>query len=228
MRYLIVNGDDWGMTNGVTRGILDAHRRGILTSASLMVNRPAAAAAAALAREAPKLSVGLHLELEGPADCETSAAVEKQLDRFAHLMDLPPTHLDSHRDVHRDPHTLPHVLRWAERFGIPVRSRSPVACFGRFYGAWGGESHPEQVGVESLLGILETEVQRGVTELICHPGYVDPELDSSYTAMREAELDTLCDPRVREAVDRSGIHLVGFRDLPELLPGTPEGKARPA
>ncbi|TME62832.1 MAG: ChbG/HpnK family deacetylase, partial [Chloroflexi bacterium] len=63
MKWLIVNGDDFGLTLGVNRGIVEAHRSGILTSASLMVNRPASDSAAALARNCPGLSLGLHLEL---------------------------------------------------------------------------------------------------------------------------------------------------------------------
>lgn len=216
-RYLIVNGDDFGLSPGVNRGILEAHRRGVLTSTSLMVNRAAAPAAAALARDAPELSVGLHLELEGADARDPRAAVERQLERFEQLVGRPPTHLDSHHDAHRDARVLPHVLRSGERLGVPVRSHSPVARFGNFYGAWGGESHPEQVNPESLVRMLETKVGPGITELICHPGYVDPDLDSSYRAVRETEVATLCDPRVREALDRGGIRLIGFRDVPAVL-----------
>ena len=64
MKWLIVTGDDFGLHRGVTRGIIQAHRDGILTSASLMVNRPACRDAVALARECPALSLGLHLELD--------------------------------------------------------------------------------------------------------------------------------------------------------------------
>lgn len=222
MRYLIVNGDDLGMSPGVTRGILEAHRRGILTSASLMVDRPAAAAAAALAREAPELSVGLHLEFGEPADRNPRSAVERQLWRFEQLMGRPPTHLDSHRDGHREPPVLSIVLRLAARLGVPVRGHSPVTSIGKFYGQWAGEDHPEQVSVDSLLDMLDTEVRAGVSELICHPGYVDPELDSTYRTVREAELATLCDPRVPEALVRRAIDLVGFRDVPALLPEVTE------
>lgn len=40
-RQLVVNGDDFGLTPGVNAGILDAHRQGSLTSASLFANAPA-------------------------------------------------------------------------------------------------------------------------------------------------------------------------------------------
>ena len=50
-RFLIVNADDFGLSEGVNRGIIEAHERGIVTSASLMVLKPAAASAAAYGRE---------------------------------------------------------------------------------------------------------------------------------------------------------------------------------
>src|SRR5262245_1726991 len=62
-RAVIVNADDFGQTAGINRGIVQAHERGIVTSASLMVRWPAAAAAAAYARAHPRLSVGLHIDL---------------------------------------------------------------------------------------------------------------------------------------------------------------------
>jgi len=60
-RRLIVNADDFGRTPDINASIVHAHRNGILTSASLMVNEPATAEAVAWAREHPQLGVGLHL-----------------------------------------------------------------------------------------------------------------------------------------------------------------------
>ncbi|MBL8172862.1 MAG: hopanoid biosynthesis-associated protein HpnK [Acidobacteria bacterium] len=60
---LIINGDDFGYSEAVNRAIIQAHREGVLTSASLMVNEPAAAQAVALAKANPELGVGLHLVL---------------------------------------------------------------------------------------------------------------------------------------------------------------------
>lgn len=60
---LILNGDDFGYSGFVNRAILAAHREGVLTSASLMVNEAAAAQAIEMARATPSLAVGLHLVL---------------------------------------------------------------------------------------------------------------------------------------------------------------------
>jgi hopanoid biosynthesis associated protein HpnK len=62
-RRLIVNADDFGRSPAINEAITAAHRHGILTSASLMVNEPFAADAVARARACPALGVGLHLTL---------------------------------------------------------------------------------------------------------------------------------------------------------------------
>jgi chitin disaccharide deacetylase len=63
LRSLIVNADDLGWTEGVNRGIAEAHRNGIVTSASLLANGRAFASGVELARTAPALGVGVHLNL---------------------------------------------------------------------------------------------------------------------------------------------------------------------
>src|ERR1039457_2620927 len=60
---LIVNADDFGRSHSINEAVVRAHQEGILTSASLMVNEPGLDEAVALARENPKLGVGLHLTL---------------------------------------------------------------------------------------------------------------------------------------------------------------------
>jgi hopanoid biosynthesis associated protein HpnK len=62
-RRLIINADDFGLTRGVNRAIIEAHRRGIVTSASLMSGGEAFEEAADLARQNPRLGVGVHLTL---------------------------------------------------------------------------------------------------------------------------------------------------------------------
>ena len=227
MKWLIVNGDDFGITPGINRGIVEAHRHGILTSTSLMVDRPACEEAAALAREYGTLSVGLHLELD-PTDAEGATAdAERQLARFAELTGVLPTHLDSHHDVHYDPRILPRLRAWAAHAGVPLRGQSIARHFRKFYGQWGGQTHLEQIDVDGFIRLIDAEVGDGVTELTCHPGYVDAGLPSSYAAEREQELRTLCDRRVREALAARGIRLAGFRDLPSLAATvTTAGEAR--
>jgi hopanoid biosynthesis associated protein HpnK len=63
VRRLIVNADDFGCSHSINAAVIRAHREGILTTASLMVNEPGFDEAVRLAKENPKLGVGLHLTL---------------------------------------------------------------------------------------------------------------------------------------------------------------------
>jgi hopanoid biosynthesis associated protein HpnK len=63
MRRLIINADDFGLTEGVNRAILEGHRRGAITSTTLMANGSRFASAARSAKSAPELSVGCHVVL---------------------------------------------------------------------------------------------------------------------------------------------------------------------
>jgi chitin disaccharide deacetylase len=63
VRRLIVNADDFGRSHSINEAAIRAHREGILTSASLMVNEPGFDEAVARAKENPRLGVGLHLTL---------------------------------------------------------------------------------------------------------------------------------------------------------------------
>ena len=143
--------------------------------------------------------------------------LREQFTRFCELMGRPPTHLDSHHNIHRDPQVLPYFLELAHEHGLPLREHSPVRYFSKFYGQWGGQTHLEQVSVASLIRMLETEMPEGLTELSCHPGYVEPTCATGYGVEREAEVRTLCDPVVREALAAQSIHLVSYNDLSKVL-----------
>ncbi len=226
MKYLIVNADDFGASAGINRGIVEAHHRGIVTSASLMVNMPAVEEAVKLSREAPSLSVGLHVNFtneEGPPVVDLTdpeacwAELRRQFRRFEGLMGRLPTHLDSHHHIHRRPGLLPPFQELAEEYGLPLREHSPVRYFSKFYGQWSeGETHLEWISPENLLRMLGEELQEGFTELGCHPGYVDPAFRSVYSLEREAEAQTLCDPTIREWLRQRGVVLASFRDVSDL------------
>ncbi len=63
MGRLILNADDFGLTAGVNRAILELHRAGALTSATLMARAAATQEAIEIARSTPTLGVGCHVVL---------------------------------------------------------------------------------------------------------------------------------------------------------------------
>jgi len=161
-RRLITNADDFGDTPAVNAAVLRAHREGILRFASLMVLRPAAREAAAIAAANLGLGVGLHLELCADApekaglryffdpkaragvDAEIRAQIEALL-----ALGVKPTHIDGHINVHVHPVIFPAVCRLAREYGIP-RVRLPAGEWEALKGFPGAE----RPGTAALAGVF--------------------------------------------------------------------------
>jgi len=224
-RYVIVNADDFGESPGVNRGIIEAHERGIVTSASLLLDRPATDAAVALARQTPGLSLGLHANLDrigaGLIGQERFTVLDREIERqfnaFTALTGTSPTHIDSHHHVHRQLNVARLFLTLSERYGIPVRGFSNVVYLGGFYGPWDA-SKPDQshISVDYLLA-LSSKAGPGFTEIGCHPGYADVATDAGYSWQREIELRSLVDPRAKAGLAAMGIRLVNYRDYRTIV-----------
>ncbi|HSJ55783.1 MAG TPA: ChbG/HpnK family deacetylase [Anaerolineae bacterium] len=286
-RKLVVNADDYGRTAGVSRGILEAHREGIVTSTTIMINLPGAGEYLAEALAQPRLGVGLHLtftagrpvlaaaEVAGLVDAsgefydhhtlwahaeevpvgQLAAELEAQVARFTRLAGRLPDHLDCHHFVHLYPPFFQVYADLAARHRLPLRVPFPTGTDFRtaareleFLEEFPqdvvrgmvvtnsalvrarGLAHPDYfdatffgrdaVTLAHLLQILD-HLPEGVTELMCHPGYDDPDLaDSSYRTEREAELVVLTHPAVKERVAALGIELVTYA-------GVGRGHSRP-
>ena len=229
-RILIVNADDFGLTSGINEGIIRAHEHGIVTSASLMVRGAAAAEAAAYAKSRPQLGMGLHVDLcewrcvndewklaydvvPVANEDEVAGEVARQLETFHGLMKREPDHLDSHQHIHKDEPLKSILAAHAKRLGVVLRHLDPrVNYCGAFYGQSDkGYAYHEGISVDALMMILRG-LPPGVSELCCHPGF-DPTLDSAYRAERQIECATLCDPRIRKAIESEGIELSRFPPL---------------
>ena len=153
IRRLIVNADDFGVTSGVSDGILAAHRHGIVTSTTALVTSRIESEYVARARDSG-LGIGLHVNLtlgrpltNGASlvdesgrfvrDARRAAArasahdvaaeIAAQVERFMDLFERPPTHLDTHHHVGMLSPVRECVLAAARRLGVPVRSQDASA-----------------------------------------------------------------------------------------------------
>jgi len=159
-RRLVVNADDFGFTRGVNEGIVEAHQRGILTSATLMANGSEFDHAVSLARRIPSLDVGCHLVLiGGEAVAEPGRPLPSSIPELLRAMawgridvhaeltaqvrkilaaGIPATHLDTHKHTHLAPPVLGAVARISREFGIPwVRRPFDLPIFaGRQAAPW--------------------------------------------------------------------------------------------
>lgn len=147
--YLIVNADDFGLSPGVTRGIVDAFAQGIVSSASMMANMPGFTDAVRAAAAHPNLSIGLHFNLtygrplsdprlipslvreDGAfhtiADFLPSSEEEIRTELAAQWsrlisVGIRPSHLDSHHLLHQQYPAVHKVMaEWAYSRGVPLR-----------------------------------------------------------------------------------------------------------
>jgi len=218
MRLLVVNADDLGLSPGVNDGIIDAHENGIVTSASLMVNRPAAEHAAALLDAHPALSVGLHFEEDGVHDLDDPAQAAElfgvQLARFRALTGSEPTHIDSHHHVHMEDERIDLFRALAAPLAVPLRHDGRVAYIGGFWAQWEvGVTNLGYIRRPFLIHLIANEATGKVTELACHPAQVIGDFRSSYLEERAVELATLTEPGLRQEIEELGVTLVSYRGV---------------
>ncbi len=222
MKLLVVNADDLGYDPEIDRGILEAHARGIVSSATAMVETPFAAAALATAPRS--LGVGLHAVLDPTAGrAEAEAALRRQLARFRALRGREPTHLDSHKHAHAAGAVLDAMAAVAAERALPVRaidarmrealrSRGVLAA-DHFLGDASRRPAWTEAGLLAALAALAD----GVTELMAHPGHSPSHARTSFGAEREVELAALCSAGARRLLRASGVRLCNFADLREHL-----------
>jgi len=86
---LIITADDFGRSPEINAAVLEAHRRGILTSASLMVAGAAASEAVDIARANPTLAVGLHVVLVDGATVLPADQLDRIVDHTGRLPNSP-------------------------------------------------------------------------------------------------------------------------------------------
>ncbi|PFW54217.1 chitin disaccharide deacetylase [Bacillus cereus] len=234
MIQLIVNADDFGLTEGTNYGIIDGHINGLVNSTTMMMNMPGTEHAVHLAKEYKTLGVGVHLVLtagepllknvpsligtdglfhkqgvvrEGNIDPEE---VERewtaQIEKFLSY-GLIPTHLDSHHHVHSLPILHDVLERLAAKYNVSIRRCEEERAVHPFSDVFYSDFYADGV-TEDYFEKLGARVQDGQSvEIMVHPAYIDPELvkRSSYVMDRVKELRILTESKLPE-----GIELVKF------------------
>ncbi|KQL41081.1 hypothetical protein AN960_05755 [Bacillus sp. FJAT-25509] len=221
MIKLIVNADDFGYSRGINYGIIDAHKNGVVNSATMMMNMPGVSHAVELAKENPSLQVGIHLVLtcgkpllnNVPTLVNEKGNFKSRHEFFENkniLLDelerewtaqiekflesgLKPTHFDSHHHVHTVPEFLPVVQKLAQKYNLCARRISENALQGiaPFTDVFLHDFYGEGVTDDYFDKIL-TRVQDGQSvEVMCHPGYLDHEILNNSSYAKDRVKETL-------------------------------------
>lgn len=234
MIRLIVNADDFGLTEGTNYGIIEGHINGIVNSTTMMMNMPGTEHAVRLAKEYKTLGVGVHLVLTAGKPLLTDVPslvsedglfhkqsvvregninpeeVERewtaQIEKFLSY-GLTPTHLDSHHHVHGLPILHDVLERLAEKYNVPIRRCAEERAVRPFSDVFYSDFYSNGVQEDYFVKLKERVQDGKIVEVMAHPAYIDPELvkRSSYVIDRVKELQILT-----ESVLPEGIELVRF------------------
>lgn len=216
---VLFNADDFGLTKGITDGIIEAHTKGVVNSTTLMMNGNAVQYAVKQAKQQPTLKIGIHLVLtwgkpilqDVPALIDNNGhflftsimnetpnieAVKRewtaQIEAFLQT-GLQLSHIDSHHHVHGWKPLKDVVSQLAKQYNVPVRYMPSLS------------QSPEILLTETLWdGFYSDGVSANIfdelshlsvssVEVMTHPAYIDDEIRSisSYVEKREEELKIL-------------------------------------
>lgn len=240
MKQLIVNGDDFGATQGVNRGIAEVGKNGILTSTSVMVHRPYVKEIADFKKNFPNIGAGVHFEFsdellskynsgEAIAEQEILNVLEEQINTFKKIAGFDPDHMDFHKmavrrtsifstkniAIFKNP-----IEKISKKYKLPWRGMAGLTTIDSFHGViYDPVTHKklktdlERISPKALIVTLE-QLTDGNYELMAHPGYVDEGTTSSYASEREVEIETLCNPEIAKTIQKLGINLINYSHLP--------------
>lgn len=242
IKKLIVNADDFGMTEGNSIGILHAHADGILTSTTCMMNMPFASFALEQAKNFPNLGVGIHLVLTvgrplvagaksftdangdfiRPKDYpdgqphgdpeELYIEWKAQMELFIKTAGKKPTHIDSHHHVHLLPWHQEVVIKLAKEYDLPIRQRDQIIDTYE-YVRCADKMYGDLITYDFMTSELDTDEE--MVEYMCHPAYVDQRLYdmTSYCLPRMKELELLRSQEMKDFIKNNNIALITYRDL---------------
>ncbi len=203
-RYLIVNADDFGYSQGINKGIIEAHTLGIVTSTSVMVDSIAALEATSLI-DYPELSIGLHFVPSSSVSIEKE--LMRQIDKFIEIVGAKPDHIDVHKQLKLTGQVGKVLHEYSKQNKVPVRKLGYAKFIDSFYGPHAGGD----LSVERLKSVIK-EATDEYNEIMCHVGYSDDYLrkTSSYNNPREEELKSICDPSIKDYIQKRGLTLVSW------------------
>ena len=196
IKKLIVNADDFGMCEGNTIGILLAHKNGILTSTTVMMNMPYASFALKQAQNFPDLGVGVHLNITIGKPLTQMSCVDEN----GYFL----------RRVHMLPWHIEVAKRLANEYNVPLRQREKVMDP---YARCDDTFEKDHVTYEYLKSIINCNDE--TIEIMCHPGLIDQRLYdiSSYNLPRMKELEILTSKEIKDFISKSNIKLINFTQI---------------
>ncbi|RJX65099.1 chitin disaccharide deacetylase [Vibrio sinensis] len=215
---IIFNADDFGLTQGINHGIVEAFRSGVVRSTTLMVGMSAERHALELVKENSGLHVGIHLRLTtgrpltkamtlidehgeflSLADWEDKQSIDArevyeevvmQIEHFLQL-GIPLSHIDSHHHIHMHPLIAPIVYKVAQRYRVPLRGVGvPDHLYNGIHYRFSDKFYDHAIGVEQAKQLIQEHIKDvDILEVMCHPAYIDADLIKISSYQQQREIE---------------------------------------
>lgn len=240
MNKIILNVDDFGLTNGVNEAVFELHKQGMLNSTTALVNSPHFKSGIEQAKVYPDLAIGIHLtidlfkaELYHPSLCTVEMDFytakthdfkrsldsnviynewKAQIQKFALIAGHLPSHIDSHHHAHIFNYDASlAVARLAEEFSLPVREFTTD----NYTSKCNGDFYGEKLSVQQLIDSIEMLIETGADyqDVMMHPAFIDDDLMNitSYNTPRKLEFDIVSSDQFKQYISDNNIVISSYR-----------------
>lgn len=233
---IIINADDFGLSEGVNEGIIKSHRDGVVLSTTIMANGPAYEQAISLANANPHLGVGIHLVAtfgkplrnDVPSLIDDHGNFKRVVEgNVSHIneeelflewctqietvsKDIHLSHFDSHHHVHLNPKFSNLINRISNKYHLPYRGCNTISQVSvRLEESF----YQEGVSIKNIERLLFENSEP--FDLMVHPAYLDNQLKNltSYYDDRLKELDVLCSSEVKKMIKEHGIQICSYKSI---------------
>ena len=241
MTKLIINADDFGLSEGVNYGIISAYKSGVVRSTSTMANMPGFEHAMELLKENENLGCGVHMTLScyKPVLSNLKTIVDEngyfirritnevienmdldevyeefcaQIEKVRSKTDI--THLDSHHHVHTLEKLRPVIERVLEKYDLPIRGGFEYDFNYSKIIPLIDTFYGDNVSEDYFVKKIDYLKSYEIADIMCHPSYIDDFLmkTTSYSMARINEHKILTSKDTKDFIQDNFL-LTNYREL---------------
>lgn len=213
MKYLILNGDDFGYSKIFNVEILSLLKNRLISSTTAMVNwinddQLEQVNELIQLNQSHNISVGLHLEF---SDDNFKPEIERQYGRFFSIFGFKPSHIDLHKSTFlKEAHSI--IMEFCKEKNIPCRNHKIGVV--DVIKTQNEVINGTKLSFDELRNTIENFTDGESYEILFHPGKYDQNCKSSLNKKREDDVKNI--EEINPFLKENNIKLISFNELVKL------------
>lgn len=243
MTKVIINADDFGYCEAVNYGILSAHKKGIVSSTTMMANMPGVDHGIELLKENKTLSCGVHMTLScgRPVLSNLKTIVDENGNFFKRITDdvlenidldeiynefcaqidkvkesgIDICHLDSHHHVHTLEKLKPVIEKILKKYDLPIRGGFEYNIEYEKIVPVIDSFYKENVSEDYFKNYMDEIKKYEIVDIMSHPAFLDDFIlgSTSYAIDRTKEYKILTSESVKNFLEENDMKISSYRDM---------------